>query len=282
MINPRVARDLASAARTGANPLASVANTVGSEFLKTGGNFAAAAKQGVSEFVGSTGFGKALRAVGLFPDAVPQEISLSDANWQSNSSNGDWRVKLSLPSNFTTSSVMSPLTETSGLVFPYTPTIYITHSANYNQIQPVHSNYPFYAYQNSRVEQFSIVGDFYVETSKEAEYWVAAIHYLRAVTKMAYGSTSNSGSPPPVVRLNGYGDYVFSNVPVIVNSFAVELGQDIDYIKTYIGSGATWVPTRSNIQVTVAPIYSRRAVESFSLDRFVNGGYIGPNGGGFI
>jgi hypothetical protein len=99
---------------------------------------------------------------------------------------------------------------------------------------------------------------------------------------MAYGQTSNSGSPPPVVRLNGYGDFVFKNVPVVVNSFAVELGQDIDYIKCDIGEGASWVPTRSNIQVTVAPIYSRRAVESFSLDRFVNGGYIGPNGGGFI
>jgi hypothetical protein len=282
MINPRNARNLASQIRNSENPLASVANTVGSEFLKTGANFVDSAKQGVEDFVSATGFGKALRAFGLFADAVPQEVSLSEANWQSNAANGDWRVKLSLPRNFTASSVIKPLTETSGLVFPYTPTIYITHSANYNQIQPVHSNYPFYAYQNSRVEQFSIVGDFYVETSKEAEYWVAAVHYLRSVTKMAYGNTSNSGSPPPVVRLNGYGDYVFSNVPVIVNSFAVELGQDVDYIKCNIGAGATWVPTRSNIQVTVAPIYSRRAVESFSLDRFVNGGYIGPRGGGFI
>ena len=282
MISPRIARTIESQVRNTQNPFQSVANTVGSEFLKTGGDFVSSAKQGVQDFVQSTGFGKALRALNLFPDAVPQEVSLSDANWQSSSNNGDWRVKLSLPSNFVNSPVMNRLVETSGLVFPYTPTIYITHSAGYNQIQPVHSNYPFYAYQNSRVEQFSIVGDFYVETALEGEYWIAAVHYLRSVTKMAYGNTSNSGAPPPVVRLNGYGDYVFSNVPVVVNSFAVELGQDIDYIKVNIGEGATWVPTRSNIQVTVAPIYSRRAVESFSLDRFVNGGYIGPSGGGFI
>ena len=282
MINPRIAQNLRSQSRNQQSPFESVANTVGSEFLKTGGDFVNTAKQRVEDFVQDTGFGKALRAFGLFADAVPKEVSLKDGNWSSSSSSGDWRVKLSLPQNFASSPVMSPLTETSGLVFPYTPTIYITHSAGYNQIQPIHSNYPFYAYQNSRVEQFSIVGDFYVENALEARYWVAAIHYLRSVTKMAYGQTSNSGSPPPVVRLNGHGDFVFKNVPVVVNSFAVELGQDIDYIKCDIGEGASWVPTRSNIQVTVAPIYSRRAVESFSLDRFVNGGYIGPNGGGFI
>ena len=48
-----------------------------------------------------------------------------------------------------------------------------------------------------------------------------------------------------------------------------------------LGEGGTYAPTRSNIQVTVQPIYSRRAVESFSLRDFVNGGYIGK-GGGFI
>jgi len=187
MIGPRQARNLASQVRNGQNPFDSVANTVGSEFLRTGGNLVDTAKQRVADFVSDTGFGKALRAFGLFADAVPKEISLAEGNWGSSSSSGDWRVKLSLPSNFAGSPVLSPLTETSGLVFPYTPTIYITHSAGYNQIQPIHSNYPFYAYQNSRVEQFSIVGDFYVENAKEAEYWIAAIHYLRSVTKMAYG-----------------------------------------------------------------------------------------------
>ena len=75
---------------------------------------------------------------------------------------------------------------------------------------------------------------------------------------------------------------VFTFSSGIITSFAVELNQDVDYLQVEgLGEKGTYVPTRSNIQVTVQPIYSRRAVESFSLDKFVNGGYIG-NSGGFI
>ena len=39
------------------------------------------------------------------------------------------------------------------------------------------------AYQNSRVEQFSIVGDFFVENAREGAYWVGAVHFLRSATQ---------------------------------------------------------------------------------------------------
>lgn len=266
----------ASNSRSSVDPAAAVEAFAGSENIK---GIVSGAKQRVEDFVQSTGFGKALRAFNLLPDAEPENFEFVSAT--SGDANPDWRVKLSLPKNFEKSSILTPLLNTDGLVFPYTPTIYITHSATYSQIQPVHSNYPFFAYQNSRVDQFSITGDFFVENNYEGQYWLAAIHYLRSVTKMAYGATSNVGAPPPVVRLNGYGDYVFKDVPVIITSFAVELGQDVDYIKVPgYGPNGAWVPSRSNIQATVQPIYSRRAVESFSLDQFVKGGYIGK--GGFI
>ena len=265
----------ASNSRSSVDPSASVAEFAGSENI-TG--LVSGAKQRVEDFVQATGFGKALRSFGLLPDAEPSGFEFTSAT--SGDANPDWRVKLSLPKNFG-GSMLAPLAETDGLVWPYTPQIYITHSANYTPIQPVHSNYPFFAYQNSRVDAFSIVGDFYVENNYEGQYWLAAVHYLRSITKMAYGKTSNVGAPPPVVRLNGYGDYVFKDVPVIIQSFAIELGQDVDYIKVPgYGPNGAWVPTRSNIQATVQPIYSRRAVEQFSLDQFVKGGYVGK--GGFI
>jgi len=270
----------AANAKSSVDPAASVAQFAGSENIK---GLASGAKQRVQDFVSSTGFGKALRGLNLLPDAEPEDFEFVSAT--SSNENPDWRVKLSLPKNYERfagpGAILSPLVESGGLVWPYTPQIYITHSASYSPIQPVHSNYPFFAYQNSRIDQFSIVGDFYVENNYEGAYWIAAIHYLRSITKMSYGETSNVGSPPPVVRLNGYGDYVFKDVPVVITSFAVELNQDVDYIKVPgYGDNGAWVPTRSNIQATVQPIYSRRAVESFSLDQFVKGGYIGR--GGFI
>ena len=39
-------------------------------------------------------------------------------------------------------------------------------------------------------------------------------------------------TPLPILFLNGYGDNVFKNVPVVVNTFNVELRSGIDYIST--------------------------------------------------
>jgi len=232
------------------------------------------------------GFMSNIRGLNLPTDAIPTFSSLTAAATV-NAGNNDWRVRLTVPKPYL--AIGGPLIErlvatNNSMVFPFTPSVIMMHSANYNSLQPVHTNYPYQIYENSTVNEIQITGDFYVENSDDAEYWLASMHFLRSITKMFYGeSSSNAGAPPPLSRLNGYGDYVFSNVPVIAQSFAVELSQDVDYIKVQgVGPNGTWVPTRSNIQVTVVPQYSRRAVETFSLDKFINGGYVGPKGGGFI
>jgi hypothetical protein len=199
--------------------------------------------------------------------------------------------------------MLAPLKKTGGLVFPYTPTIIVAHSANYNTMAPTHTNYPYFAYQNSQVDQLVITGDFFCQNGTEAQYWVGALHYLRSMTKMFFGGEASTlGAPPPVVKLNGYGDYIFNNVPVIITQFTVDLPQDVDYIATGHPDGVNdipknhpeakqaatderagpigWAPSQSLITVTVQPIYSRREVEKFSLNKYVSGGYVGD--GGFI
>lgn len=206
----------------------------------------------------------------------------------------DWRVRLSLPSTMDKTGILKPLDETNGLVFPYTPTILIQHSANYDAMQPTHSNYPFPAYQNSQIDDIVITGDFFCENAVDAQYWAAALHYLRSITKMAYGQSTNAGAPPPLIFLNGYGDFVFPNVPVIVKTFSVDLPADVDYIKTQaegpvsVSGGTTsvsgfyegWAPVQSQVMITVQPVYSRARTSQFSLDKFVKGDYL--DNGGFI
>ena len=210
--------------------------------------------------------------------------------------NNDWRVRLSLPTNIEGlgGDILNPLKETNGLVFPYTPTILIQHSANYDAMQPTHSNYPFPSYQNSQIDDLVITGDFFCENAVDAQYWAATLHYLRTITKMAYGQSTNAGSPPPLIFLNGYGDFVFPNVPVIVKSFSVDLPSDVDYIKTQVDGEVSkqnagtsvdgfyegWAPVQSQVMVTVQPVYSRARTSQFSLDSFVKGEYL--DNGGFI
>ena len=209
----------------------------------------------------------------------------------------DWRLRLSLPSSFRKQAsqetdLLAPLIKTNGMVFPYTPTVLVSQSANYQQIQPVHTNYPYYSYQNSQVDQMTITADFYVQNAAEARYWVACIHYLRSITKMNYGVDEDAGQPPPVARLNGYGDYVFNNVPVIVNSFQFDMPKHVDYISTNLGnhqgppsepnSAPTgWAPSTSIVTVAVTPQYSRTKQSTFSLNNFLKGGYM-KSGDGFI
>ena len=144
---------------------------------------------------------------------------------------------------------------------------------------------------------FPITGSFIVQNSLEAQYWVAVMHYLRSITKMYYGQSEPQGAPPPIVKLNGYGDYVFNNVPVIVTNFTIDMPQDVDYIATELGtqngtqsfatdfeprgSSVSYAPSESPITIQVQPIYSRAQTERFSLNSFISGDYV-SNGSGYI
>ena len=153
----------------------------------------------------------------------------------------DWRVRLSLPNwtSFKSSPVMAPLKDAGGLIFPYTPTINMAGSAKYNTIDTTHTNYTFQSFKNSDPGAITINAPFNVEDPTQALYWIAAVHYLRSMTKMFAGNDPKAGNPPPVVFLNGYGNYVFKNVPVVITQFSVQLDPNCDYIGCdVVGSAA--------------------------------------------
>ena len=261
--------------------------------------------------VSSFAFGKAKRLKGelkkltdgifKFDKSAPAITMNTDGN--TDSGDQDWRVSLSMPQSITQmiageKTLLDPLKATGNrLVFPYTPTILVGQSANWNPMQPVHTNYPFYAYENSRVDQMTISAHFYVQNEMEARYWVACVHYLRSMTKMSYGLSPNKGAPPPVVKLNGYGDFTFKDVPVIIQNFTFDLKEDVDYISTKLtaeesgtsdgppsvaatGGTYAWAPTESLMTIGVVPQYSRTKQAQFDLADFVKNG--GTKGSGFI
>ena len=155
--------------------------------------------------------------------------------------NKDWRVRLSLGPgaqylyNATPAGVLKPLAAnggTDGVIFPYTPNITTTYSANYEQYDLTHSNYRGIFYKNSRVGDIQLRGTFTAQDTTEANYLLAVIHFFRSVTKMFYGQDDQRGTPPPICLLNGYGGYQFSDHPVVVSAFNYSLPNDVDYIRT--------------------------------------------------
>ena len=254
---------------------------------------------------GSNVFNKTLGRLfgaGLNKGAESPLNTSGEARWSSRDSVTDFRVKLTLPqasnlrSTFFTGELLKPLSDTGGIVFPLTPSIILQHQASYNPLAMTHSNYPFYAYQHSEVSSFTVVGDFPVQNQSDAQHWIATLHFLRAVTKMFFGTGANQGNPPPILKFNAYGDNVFKNVPVVVTNFSVELTNSVDYICTKqrqnpefgnvrgpdeeIASGevdpnsslpTSWAPAMSMFNIQLQPVYSRETTKSFNMQEFVNG-----------
>lgn len=144
----------------------------------------------------------------------------------------DWRVQVSVPPipSFTSSSVLAPLKNAGGAIFPYTPTLRLSNSAQYETSKPLHQNFGFHSFVNSQADAISIQAPFYVEDAAQGAYWIAMVHFFRSMTKMFSGEDDLGGNPPPIAYFNAYGEYVFKNVPVVVTSFSVDLGADSDYI----------------------------------------------------
>ncbi len=152
----------------------------------------------------------------------------------------DWRVRVSLADNAkifykdpTTNynTIMSPLIETNGVIWPYTPQISVQHIANYSSQQLTHSNYSAHYYNNSDVADITVSGDFTVQSVEEGQYLMAAIYFFRAATKMFFGQGANAGNPPPILFLDGYGSHYFPHVPCVVTNFTHNLDKEVDYIQ---------------------------------------------------
>lgn len=285
----------AGAASALGNTVTAVNNAVGSvptaanavENIASLGALVGSVSTGLGEFLGGVA-----SAAGAINDAISalrggnlpkggesfltqgQPIKLSPGD------KSDWRIRLYCQwSLFGQNELFSILAASGGVVWPYQPQITISTKANYSSPDIVHSNYPFYNYKNSEVDDINIQGEFSAQTEADATYWIAATTFLKTATKMFFGQGANAGNPPIVCILSGYGSQVFNNVPVIVKSFSVDLPEDVNYVRC--NKYNTWVPIMSNISITVSPIYNRRNLRKFDLAKYARGEMVvsTPSGG---
>jgi hypothetical protein len=210
----------------------------------------------------------------------------------------DWRVRITLPpqSYFAFRNVAQknggfnmPLTTKTayydGVIFPYTPSITITHNARYSEAALTHSNYKSYFYEGSDIGPISISGVFTCQNQSEAIYVMSCIQFLRACTKMRFGggdllttglstSFTGAGAPPTLVRLMGYGDNYLPGPSCVVTSVSHQMPDDVDYIPYEYNAWKGWMPTHSTITVNLQPVVSRRTQSNFNLDAYAAGAYV--------
>jgi hypothetical protein len=192
-------------------------------------------------------------------------------------SQGDWRVKLRLAPNSDylynapEPGILEPLAVTGGVVFPYTPSITTSYAAQYNPTDLTHSNYKSYFYQGSSVNEVQINATFTAQDTFEANYLLAVIQFFKSVTKMFYGQDPNRGVPPPLVFLQGLGEFQFNLAPCVVSNFNYTLPNDVDYIRARVssidgtnllsrrdrttnGTASSWNPSSARLSTAELPV----------------------------
>jgi hypothetical protein len=320
----QISTDLGGSLRSLTSTVASRVNNFAQNLIPNNGNFTSPG--------GSFLPANIRRAVsGLLPGgrSVPKAFTQNPAvQFGSNDTDNDWRVRVSISPNSkilywdssgSTPGLLAPLKNTDGFIFPYVPSVTVSHNASYSTVPLTHSNYAQYFYESSSVAAISITGDFTVQNIDEGKYFLAALYFFRAVTKMFYGSSGEyQGSPPPIVYLDGYGQHYLPHVPCVVTGFSHTMPNDVDYIEimtpqstttkqvqtaatyfptpgqsnsmttdqTTVNNAFNRVPTISTFNLTLQPIISRTQAIDFDYKEFARGGLIvgknNPYPGGYL
>lgn len=177
-------------------------------------------------------------------------------------------------------SILEPIKSSGGLVWQYTPQIYVSASAEYDQAQMQGMNYPINTYQMSTPPRLTLTSTFTVNNIDEGRYFVAMMQFARVVTKSFYGDSSVAegtfGTPPPVMLFEYLGDHGFNKVPVVVLSYSIELPPEVDYVPVEIKVGetptTTYVPTESTVTFDLLPTYTPHKLrKNFNLNTLRSG-----------
>jgi hypothetical protein len=212
-----------------------------------------------------------LSGANLLPGGIPLSklAGSSSTNIQFADSAQDWRVKISVAPgsgvlyDMPNAGIMEPIKKSNGVIFPYAPSLTVQHQARYGSQPLTHTNYNNYYYEGSEVQSIQITADFTVQNLAEATYFLGALYFFRAATKMFYGESGKyQGAPPPIVYLDGYGAHYLPHVPCIVTGFGHTMPADVDYIEASVQAGGG--DSKTNPLASISP---------GNGGGFVNGGY---------
>lgn len=175
--------------------------------------------------------------------------------------------------------LLKPLHDTNGLIWQYTPDILVSSQVNYNMPDFHGQNYPLMTYKNTIPPAIPVTSDFSANTIDEARYMLGIQHFCKVATKSFFGDAAVEsgyyGTPPPVLLFEYLGKHGFNKVPVVITSYSITYGADVDYIpvKTdVLGGEVTYVPTMFNMQINLQPSYAPHKLrKNFDLQNFTTG-----------
>jgi hypothetical protein len=211
---------------------------------------------------------------------LPQSPSSSLAQPQT-----DPRVRIAHLSSYPNPypGVMSPLAQTQGMMFPFTPSIQVSQDVDYAHMSMSHSNTDYYAFSRAQNATVSISGKFSVQNQQEGQYALAALYFLRSVSKMNFGQSDQyAGLPPPILALSGYGKYMFNGIRCFLKQHSYNFDENMDMVTVNTSGGKVSLPALFTITLSLTTQHTPRAWrQDFTLDKY-RSGQLAQNGNGFF
>tara|TARA_R110002074_G_scaffold73529_1_gene168826 strand:+ start:623 stop:1294 length:672 start_codon:yes stop_codon:yes gene_type:complete len=165
-----------------------------------------------------------------------------------------------------------------GVIFPFTPTMQISHQASYGTYDATHTIYQPNYYINTPSPTISITANFASNDLQEAAYTAAALHFFKTCTKGDFGQQrrETAGTPPPILKLRAYAKNGLhaNSTPVVIRSFNYTMQEDVNYVEGDFGIVPTMLVCSLELSVQIAPSKVRK---EFNIDTFSKGKM-----GGFI
>lgn len=208
------------------------------------------------------------------------------ATASSSSASNDQRLRLAHLSGYSVAGgspyagIQQPLSLTSGLMFPYTPTVQFSQDVDYAHLSMVHSNTDYYSFTRSPNTTINVTAKLSVQNQTEGQYVMAAIQFLRTVSKMNFGqSDSNAGLPPPILTVTGYGTYMLNGARVFLKQHSYSFEETMDLVQVQVGSGVVWLPALFTVSLSLVVQQTPRAMrQDFTLDKYRDGSLLASGG----
>jgi len=155
--------------------------------------------------------------------------------------------------------------------FPFTPTISIISSANYQEYHMTHANFQQRAFDSHANMELNIAAPMIVRSTEEANYVYNAALWIRGMMKMQWLKDEDPGMPPPILRFYAHG--IYENVPCIIRDFTWNLDSDIDYVEIIPDPVKRPKKIMRNMFVmTIATTYSPQDIrDKFSVNDYLSG-----------
>jgi hypothetical protein len=123
-----------------------------------------------------------------------------------------------------------PLTLTNGLIFPYSPTISESLGTRYDTVELIHANESVHAFKNNENVRLTLSDCIWTsETWEQAVYTLGVIHFFRSYRLMDFGK-GKTGRPPSPMWFSAYGNYLYTDVPVLIERVEMAFPADVDYV----------------------------------------------------